>query len=85
MSTLFTKIIDGEIPGRFVWRDDEVVAFMTIAPITSGHTLVVPIDFTRSDEDIYRTTEAAALANPSYKPAEQYRRELEQRLRERAL
>lgn len=43
----------------------------------------VPIDFSRSDEEIYRATETAALANPSYKPAEQYRRELEQRLRER--
>ena len=43
MPTLFTKIIDGEIPGRFVWRDDEVVAFLTINPITTGHTLVVPI------------------------------------------
>lgn len=43
MPTLFTKIIDGEIPGRFVWRDDEVVAFLTINPITVGHTLVVPI------------------------------------------
>ncbi|MEX2292142.1 MAG: HIT family protein [Acidimicrobiales bacterium] len=43
MSTLFTKIIDGTIPGRFVWRDDEVVAFLTINPITLGHTLVVPI------------------------------------------
>ncbi len=43
MSTLFTKIIDGDIPGRFVWRDDEVVAFLTINPITPGHTLVVPI------------------------------------------
>jgi histidine triad (HIT) family protein len=42
VSTLFTKIIDGEIPGRFVWRDDEVVAFLTINPITPGHTLVVP-------------------------------------------
>ncbi len=42
MSTLFTKIIDGEIPGRFVWRDDDVVAFLTINPITPGHTLVVP-------------------------------------------
>jgi len=42
VSTLFTKIIDGEIPGRFVWRDDEVVAFLTINPITRGHTLVVP-------------------------------------------
>jgi len=42
MATLFTRIIDGEIPGRFVWRDDEAVAFLTIAPITTGHTLVVP-------------------------------------------
>lgn len=42
MSTLFTKVIDGDIPGRFVWRDDEVVAFLTINPITPGHTLVVP-------------------------------------------
>lgn len=43
MATLFTKIIDGTIPGRFVWRDDEVVAFLTISPITPGHTLVVPV------------------------------------------
>jgi histidine triad (HIT) family protein len=42
VSTLFTKIIDGDIPGRFVWRDDEVVAFMTINPIAPGHALVVP-------------------------------------------
>ena len=44
MATLFTRIIDGEIPGRFVWRDDRAVAFLTIAPMTPGHTLVVPID-----------------------------------------
>ena len=43
MATLFTRIIEGEIPGRFVWRDDRAVAFLTIAPITTGHTLVVPI------------------------------------------
>ena len=42
MSTLFTKIIDGEIPGRFVWKDEHCVAFLTIGPITHGHTLVVP-------------------------------------------
>ncbi|HKU34630.1 MAG TPA: HIT family protein [Paenarthrobacter sp.] len=42
MSTLFTRIINGEIPGRFVWKDPDVVAFLTIAPITPGHTLVVP-------------------------------------------
>lgn len=42
MSTLFTKIINGELPGRFVWKDPDVVAFLSIGPITDGHTLVVP-------------------------------------------
>jgi histidine triad (HIT) family protein len=42
MTTLFTKIIDGDLPGRFVYRDDVCVAFLTIAPICPGHTLVVP-------------------------------------------
>jgi histidine triad (HIT) family protein len=41
--TIFTRIIDGEIPGRFVWRDDLCVAFLTIEPMRPGHTLVVPI------------------------------------------
>jgi diadenosine tetraphosphate (Ap4A) HIT family hydrolase len=42
MPTLFTRIINGELPGRFVYEDNEVVAFLTIAPVTQGHTLVVP-------------------------------------------
>lgn len=42
MPTLFTRIINGELPGRFVWKDEDVVAFLTISPITPGHTLVVP-------------------------------------------
>jgi diadenosine tetraphosphate (Ap4A) HIT family hydrolase len=42
MSTIFTKIINRELPGRFVYEDDEVVAFLTIEPMTQGHTLVVP-------------------------------------------
>jgi histidine triad (HIT) family protein len=42
MSTIFTKVIQGELPGRFVYRDDTCVAFLTIAPICPGHTLVVP-------------------------------------------
>lgn len=44
MSTIFSKIIEGEIPGRFVWRDDDVVAFLPIALLAPGHTLVVPIE-----------------------------------------
>jgi diadenosine tetraphosphate (Ap4A) HIT family hydrolase len=42
MATVFTKIINGELPGRFVYEDDDIVAFLTIAPMTQGHTLVVP-------------------------------------------
>lgn len=42
MPTLFTRIIEGEIPGTFVWRDSVCVAFMSINPIAPGHTLVVP-------------------------------------------
>lgn len=44
MSTLFTKIIEGEIPGTFVWKDEVCVAFMSIHPLRPGHTLVVPRD-----------------------------------------
>ena len=44
MPSLFSRIISGEIPGRFVWRDDRCVAFLTIAPLAPGHVLVVPID-----------------------------------------
>jgi histidine triad (HIT) family protein len=42
MPTVFTRIINGEIPGRFVWKDDDCVAFLTIEPMRPGHTLVVP-------------------------------------------
>ena len=42
MATIFTKIINGELPGRFVWRDAECVAFLSIHPLKPGHTLVVP-------------------------------------------
>jgi histidine triad (HIT) family protein len=43
MTTIFSRIIAGELPGHFVYRDDTVVAFLSIGPITTGHTLVVPV------------------------------------------
>jgi diadenosine tetraphosphate (Ap4A) HIT family hydrolase len=52
MSTLFTRIIEGELPGRFVWKDDDVVAFLSIGPLAEGHTLVVP------REEVDRWTDA---------------------------
>ena len=43
MATLFTRIIEGEIPGVFVWRDDQCVVFLSINPMHTGHALVVPV------------------------------------------
>ena len=42
MASIFTQIINGDMPGHFVWKDDVCVAFLTIAPLKPGHTLVVP-------------------------------------------
>ena len=44
MPTVFTRIMNGEIPGTFVWRDDRCAAFMSINPMAHGHVLVVPIN-----------------------------------------
>ena len=38
-----TRIIEGELPGKFVWRDERCVAFLSIAPLRPGHALVVPV------------------------------------------
>ena len=44
MTTVFTRIIDGQIPGTFVYRDSLCVAFLSINPLAAGHVLVVPIE-----------------------------------------
>ncbi len=44
MSTIFTLIINGKIPGTFVYRDERCVGFLSINPIADGHVLVVPIE-----------------------------------------
>jgi diadenosine tetraphosphate (Ap4A) HIT family hydrolase len=43
MPTVFTRIIAGEIPGTFVWRDERCVVFLSINPLARGHALVVPV------------------------------------------
>lgn len=42
MTGIFSRIIAGELPARFVWKDDECVAFLSNRPLRPGHTLVVP-------------------------------------------
>jgi diadenosine tetraphosphate (Ap4A) HIT family hydrolase len=43
MASVFTKVINGEFPARFVYRDERAVAFLTINPVVPGHVLVVPV------------------------------------------
>jgi histidine triad (HIT) family protein len=42
MASIFTRIINREIPGHIVAEDDRFIAFLDIMPLVMGHTLVVP-------------------------------------------
>ena len=42
MSTIFTKIVNGEIPCHKIAEDDKYFAFLDISPLVMGHTLVIP-------------------------------------------
>ena len=59
MPSIFTKIIAGEIPGHFVWKDDKCVAIMTIRPLAEGHVLVIP----REEVDHWIDCDAGLLAH----------------------
>lgn len=56
--SIFTKIINGDIPCHKVYEDDTTFAFLDISPITPGHTLVIPKKQVETlwdlDEDTYR-------------------------------
>jgi diadenosine tetraphosphate (Ap4A) HIT family hydrolase len=64
MPTLFTRIINRELPGTFVYEDEQAVGFLSINPITAGHTLVVPrleVDqWTDAPDDLLRHLTAVA-------------------------
>jgi histidine triad (HIT) family protein len=62
VTTLFTRIIRGELPGRFIWRDELAVAFLTIEPRSPGHTLVVPHEETDRWLDVGEQTMAHLMA-----------------------
>ena len=54
MSTIFTKIINREIPGHIVAENNDFIAFLDINPLVMGHTLVVPkeeVDYVYDLED----------------------------------
>ncbi|MDO5626743.1 MAG: HIT family protein [Mobilicoccus sp.] len=57
--TIFSRIIAGEIPGRFVWSDERCVAFLSADQITPGHTLVVP----RQEVDAWHEADGDLMAH----------------------
>jgi histidine triad (HIT) family protein len=42
MTTVFDKILDGQLPCHKVYEDEHVLAFLDIGPLSTGHTLVIP-------------------------------------------
>jgi histidine triad (HIT) family protein len=42
MPSIFTKIINREVPGHIVAEDDRFIAFLDVMPLVEGHTLIVP-------------------------------------------
>ena len=44
MSSIFSRIITGELAGRFLWRDSRCVAILDVRPLAPGHSLVIPVE-----------------------------------------
>ena len=61
MPTIFTRIINRELPARFVWKDEICVAFLSNRPLRPGHTLVVP----RVEVDHWLDAQPALLSHLS--------------------
>lgn len=59
MPSIYTRIIEGEIPGRFIWRDEACVSFLDIRPLARGHALVVP----RQEIDQWTDLDAVTAAH----------------------
>jgi histidine triad (HIT) family protein len=59
VASVFTRIINGELPARFVWQDEQCVAFLSNRPLRPGHTLVVP----RLEVDHWVDADPALLAH----------------------
>lgn len=59
MATIFTKIAKGEIPSYKVAENDEFYAFLDIAPMAKGHTLVIPKNV--EDDYIFNLDEATYM------------------------
>jgi histidine triad (HIT) family protein len=57
--TIFSRIISGEIPCHKVYEDEHVLAFLDIAPLAPGHTLVIPKEPARTLDELSEASAAA--------------------------
>ena len=58
MSSIFTKILSGALPGHYVWKDEYCFAIMTIQPIRAGHLIVIPNEEVNHWDDVPPATAA---------------------------
>lgn len=58
MASIFTKILAGELPGHFVWKDAHCFSILTIQPIREGHLLVIPNEEINHWDDVPPATAA---------------------------
>ncbi|MBM4112632.1 MAG: HIT family protein [Phycisphaerae bacterium] len=58
-SSIFSRIIRGEVPSHRVYEDDRVVAFLDVGPLSRGHMLVVPREEQARLEDLSEESAAA--------------------------
>lgn len=72
MSTIFTKIIHGEIPCASLYEDDQWLAFLDVRPMTRGHALLIPKQETNYIFDLEdeRLSEMLKVARPIAKAIE---------------
>lgn len=61
MASIFTKILAGELPGHFVWKDKTCFAIMTIQPIRAGHLIVMPNEEINHWDDMPEATAAHVM------------------------
>jgi histidine triad (HIT) family protein len=59
LASIFSRIIAGELPARFVWKDDLCVVFLSNRPLRPGHALVVP----RQEVDHWIDLDTSLLAH----------------------
>src|SRR3989344_2330206 len=68
MDCIFCKIVDGQIPAKIIYQDNDYLAFLDISPVSQGHSLVIPKKHT-VDFSSLTGAEAGALATTVLKVA----------------